>query len=54
MIIPIKCFTCGTVIADKYQYYCQRVRAIKVEKKEPINKTIYLTQNVILIITSSK
>lgn len=46
MIIPIKCFTCGTVIADKYQYYCQRVRAIKVEKKEPINKTIYLTQNV--------
>lgn len=21
MIIPIKCFTCGKVIADKYEYY---------------------------------
>jgi len=20
MIIPVKCFTCGTVIADKYRY----------------------------------
>ena len=21
MIIPIKCFTCGQVLADKYRYY---------------------------------
>ena len=21
MIIPIKCFTCGMVLADKYRYY---------------------------------
>ena len=30
MIIPIKCFTCGKVIADKYRYYLEEVR--KIEK----------------------
>jgi DNA-directed RNA polymerase I, II, and III subunit RPABC5 len=25
MIIPIRCFTCGKVIADKYDYYLQAV-----------------------------
>ena len=33
MIIPIKCFTCGEVIADKYRYY------------QDINNVIYLTQD---------
>ncbi len=23
MIIPIRCFTCGTLIADKWEEYCQ-------------------------------
>jgi DNA-directed RNA polymerase subunit N (RpoN/RPB10) len=31
MIIPIKCFTCGTVIADKYQLYCDEVRLRKMQ-----------------------
>ena len=25
MIIPVKCFTCGKVLADKYRYYKQEV-----------------------------
>ncbi len=25
MIIPIRCFTCGKVIADKWNYYCKEV-----------------------------
>ena len=33
MIIPIKCFTCGTVIADKYRYYQQEVRKLKFKSE---------------------
>lgn len=33
MIIPVKCFTCGKVIGDKYNYYLKRVKA----KKEELN-----------------
>ena len=29
MIIPIRCFTCGKVLADKWNYYCK-----EVEKKQ--------------------
>lgn len=29
MIIPIKCFTCGKVLADKYRYYLEEVRKKK-------------------------
>ena len=29
MIIPIKCFTCGKVLADKYLYYVKTVRKKK-------------------------
>ncbi len=25
MIIPIKCFTCGKVLADKYRYFQEKV-----------------------------
>ena len=43
MIIPIKCFTCGTVIADKYRYYCEEVRKRKMTKDLHVEKVIYLT-----------
>ena len=43
MIIPIKCFTCGTVLADKYRFYEKEVRKIKMNEKLEINKVIYLT-----------
>ena len=49
MIIPIKCFTCGMVIADKYRFYVEEVRKKKLAKgfnKDSINfdKVIYLTK----------
>ena len=43
MIIPVKCFTCGKVLADKYNYYLMKVREFK--KKEGLDEeVIYLTQ----------
>ena len=49
MIIPVKCFTCGMVIANKYRYYCEQVRKKKLAKRgngETINidKVLYLTK----------
>ena len=43
MIIPIKCFTCGTVLANKYRYYCEEVRKIKITRDLHVEKVIYLT-----------
>lgn len=48
MIIPIKCFTCGMVIADKYRYYLAQVRRKKLANKVGsdnvnIDKVVYLT-----------
>ena len=45
MIIPIKCFTCGFVIADKYRYYKTEVREKKLKNKDENIKTVlYLTK----------
>jgi len=44
MIIPIKCFTCGNVIADKYRYYVEQVIKKKLAKKMDIDKVLYLTK----------
>ncbi len=44
MIIPIKCFTCGKVIADKYNYFLKRVREIKEKEGLDIQKVIYLSE----------
>uniref|UniRef100_A0A6C0AZH2 DNA-directed RNA polymerase n=1 Tax=viral metagenome TaxID=1070528 RepID=A0A6C0AZH2_9ZZZZ len=44
MIIPIKCFTCGTVIADKYRYYLEEVRKRKLARDMDIDKVVYLTK----------
>ena len=46
MIIPIKCFTCGKVLANKYRYYQDEVRKIKFEKNLEDKKIEYLTINV--------
>lgn len=32
MIIPVKCFTCGKVLADKHVYYIEQIRKRKIEK----------------------
>lgn len=37
MIIPIKCFTCGTVLADKYSFYQEQVRLRKMRDPKYAN-----------------
>jgi DNA-directed RNA polymerase subunit N (RpoN/RPB10) len=44
MIIPVKCFTCGKVLADKYRFYEQEVRKIKAGRDMQVNNVIYLTK----------
>ena len=49
MIIPVKCFTCGMVLANKYRYYQTEVRQKKLAKKfandsDDIDKVLYLTK----------
>ena len=45
MLIPIKCFTCGKVLADKYRYYEQEVRKMKASKDMQVDTVIYLTKS---------
>jgi DNA-directed RNA polymerase I, II, and III subunit RPABC5 len=44
MIIPVKCFTCGKVLGDLYQYFLREVRKMKREKDVEIDNVIYLTK----------
>ena len=47
MIIPVKCVTCGRVIADKYRYYLREVQKKKLgeqyDQNVKIEKFTYLT-----------
>jgi|TARA_B110000285_G_C14856767_1_gene482596 DNA-directed RNA polymerase subunit N (RpoN/RPB10) len=45
MIIPIKCFTCGKVLADKYLFYQKEVRKLKIEQNIEQNRVSYLDEN---------
>jgi DNA-directed RNA polymerases I, II, and III subunit RPABC5 len=47
MIIPIKCFTCGKVLADKYRYYLEEIYKIKTAKNLEINNIVYLTEKIV-------
>lgn len=47
MIIPVKCFTCGKVIANKYEYYKKEVRALKLSRSMEVDKVVYLTKEYI-------
>jgi DNA-directed RNA polymerase subunit N (RpoN/RPB10) len=44
MIIPVKCFTCGNVLADKYRYFQDEVRRIKIQQGQNTQKVVYLTK----------
>jgi len=44
MIIPIKCFTCGHVLADKYRFYQAEIRRLKLSQGIDTDKVIYLTK----------
>jgi len=45
MIIPVKCFTCGNVLANKYQYYLREVRKMKIERGDNPDDVVYLTKD---------
>lgn len=45
MIIPVKCFTCGKVLADKYLYYLKEVKKEKITQNLNMNSVIYLNEN---------
>ncbi len=44
MLIPIKCFTCGNILANKYQFYLREVKKRKLDKGLEINTVKYLSQ----------
>lgn len=43
LIIPVKCFTCGEVLANKYREYLKRVREMKLARDQPLDRVVYLT-----------
>ena len=47
MLIPIKCFTCGKVLADKYRFYQIEIKKRKINKNMDVEKVIYLTKDFI-------
>jgi len=44
MIIPVKCFTCGKVLADKYLYFKNEVKKLKIQKDMDENQVLYFTE----------
>jgi DNA-directed RNA polymerase subunit N (RpoN/RPB10) len=40
MIIPIRCFTCGKIMADKIDYYNEELEKLKAQKKD-VNDPLY-------------
>ena len=45
MIIPVKCFTCGMVLGDKYRYYQTEIRRHKLIQGISQDQVIYLTKD---------
>jgi len=43
MIIPVRCVTCGNVLANKYRYYQEKVRQRKIAKGEKLDNVVYFT-----------
>ena len=44
MIIPIRCMTCGNVIANKYKYYLRSVQQKKRALGMNNSQVLYLTE----------
>ena len=40
-MIPIKCFTCGNVIADKYRYYKKKLDSEKNHREKYASKDTF-------------
>ncbi len=39
MIIPVRCFTCGKVLADKWEYYVEKCKELEKSGGAPSKKT---------------
>ena len=46
MIIPIRCYTCGKCISNRYEYFKKRVNEKKLSNKEELNKPSVIDVNV--------
>ena len=46
MLIPVKCFTCGKVLGNKYRFYQRKKKKRKINKEMEVNKVIYLTETM--------
>ena len=44
MLIPVKCFTCGKVIGNKYQYYLAEIKKQKLQASKNPEDIVYLTE----------
>jgi DNA-directed RNA polymerase subunit N (RpoN/RPB10) len=49
MIIPVRCFTCGCVLGNKYTYYIRRVDEIKAAKGISKKHDIYLRDGNVIV-----
>jgi len=47
MIIPVKCFTCGKVVGNKYEFYQKEVRRLKMARGMEVDKVVYLTEEFV-------
>ena len=45
MIIPVRCFTCGKVLANKYDFYLREVRKRKAAAGLEVDQVVYLTED---------
>jgi len=45
MIIPVRCFTCSMVLADKYRFYINEVRKKKLANGLKVDRVVYLTKD---------
>lgn len=45
MIIPVKCFTCGNLLANKYLYYLNKVAELKKTQDKQNENIEYLTED---------
>ena len=44
MIIPVKCFTCGKVLANKYEFYLSEIKKEKLQSEKDLDEVVYFTE----------
>ena len=47
MLIPVKCFSCGKVLGNKYRYYQKEIQKRKISKSMEVDKVVYLTKDTV-------